>query len=111
MNTAGRLLSGLVQALDFLLLTYQWLLIARAVLSWVSPDPRNPIVAFLHAVTDPALRVIRRRLPASLRYYPLDIAFFVLFALVLFLRYGVVQALSDYALGLRLQALRPEIRG
>ena len=98
-------LVGVGAVLDFILLAYQWILIARAVVSWVSADPRNPIVNFLHAATDPATRVIRRRLPMSLRYFPLDIAFLVLFGLVIFARYFVVQSLTDYATVLRLRSL------
>jgi YggT family protein len=99
------------QVLDVVLQIYMWILIARAVLSWVNPDPRNPIVAFLGAVTDPLLRVIRRRLPMSLRYFPLDIAFLVLIGLVLFTRYFLVQSLQDYALLLRARALGMGIPG
>ena len=80
----AHVLNGLAAVLENVLLVYFWILIARAVISWVSADPRNPIVAFLHAVTDPPIRLIRRRLPANLRYFPLDIAFFVLLALVTF---------------------------
>jgi YggT family protein len=101
-------LIGLAEVLRFVLVVYQWVLIARAVISWVSPDPRNPIVRFLYQVTDPAIRVIRRRLPASLRYFPLDIAFFVLFALVIFGLYGIVPMLSGYGELLRAQALGAE---
>ncbi len=97
-------LQGLGVALYWILQLYMWVLIARAVVSWVSADPRNPIVSFLYAATEPALRVIRRRLPTSLRYFPLDIAFLVLFALVVFAQYGVVQSLVDYARVLRGQA-------
>ncbi len=74
-------------------------------ISWVSADPRNPIVRFLSQVTDPAIRVIRRWLPANLRYFPLDIAFLVLFALVIFGLYGIVPMLADYGAVLRAQAL------
>jgi YggT family protein len=42
---------------------YLWIIIARAVISWVSPDPFNPIVRFLYRATEPVLRPIRRRLP------------------------------------------------
>jgi YggT family protein len=98
-------LGGLAAVLGFVLEIYKWILIARAVISWVSADPRNPIVAFLHAVTEPALRIIRRRLPMNLRYFPLDIAFLVLFALVIFGQYFLVATLRDYAGVLRLQAL------
>jgi YggT family protein len=99
------LLIGSAAVLSFALTIYQWVLIARAVISWVNADPRNPIVSFLHQVTDPALRLIRRRLPTSLRYFPLDIAFLVLFALVIFGLYGIVPMLSDYGTLLRVQAL------
>ncbi len=98
-------LKGLADVLDLVLVVYSWILIARAVISWVSPDPRNPIVRFLHAATDPPIRFIRRLLPMSLRYLPLDMAFLVLFALVLFARFGVVQTLQDYATVLRLRSL------
>jgi YggT family protein len=103
----SHVLFGLARVLGVVLEIYWWVLIARAVISWVSADPRNPIVAFLHAVTDPPLRLIRRRLPTNLRYFPLDIAFLVLFALVVFGLYGLVPMLSDYATVLRYQNLPP----
>ena len=105
MLALASVLIGLARVLQFGLTVYQWILIAAAVISWVSPDPRNPIVRFLYQATDPAIRLIRRRLPASLRYFPLDIAFFVLFALVIFGLYGIVPMLSDYGALLRVQAL------
>ena len=105
MFVLGSVLVGFAAVLSFALTLFQWILIARAVISWVNADPRNPIVNFLHQVTDPALRVIRRRLPTNLRYFPLDIAFLVLFALVIFGLYGVVPMLSDYGTLLRVQSL------
>jgi YggT family protein len=101
----ANVLAGVGQVLYWFLWLYTWVLIARAVVSWVSADPRNPIVHFLYAATEPALRVIRRRLPTSLRYFPIDIAFLVLFGLVLFAQYGIVQSLVDYAAVLRRQAI------
>ena len=41
---------------------YVWVIIARALLSWVNPDPFNPIVRFLYRATEPVLRPVRRRL-------------------------------------------------
>jgi YggT family protein len=90
-------LRGLAKVLDLVLTVYWWILLARAVVSWVSADPRNPIVSFLHAVTDPLMRVVRRRLPSNLRYFPLDIAFLVVLALVVFGLWGIVPALLTYA--------------
>ena len=101
----ANVLAGLGWALYWFLQLYSWILIARAVLSWVSADPRNPIVSFLYAATEPPLRLIRRRLPTSLRYFPLDIAFLVLFGLVIFAQYGIVQSLVDYAMVLRREAV------
>ena len=101
----ANVLAGLGWTLYWFLQLYSWVLIARAVVSWVSADPRNPIVSFLHAATEPPLRLIRRRLPTSLRYFPLDVAFLVLFGLVIFAQYGIVQSLVDYAMVLRRQAI------
>jgi YggT family protein len=101
----ANVLAGLGWTLYWFLQLYSYVLIARAVVSWVSADPRNPIVSFLYAATEPPLRLIRRRLPTSLRYFPLDIAFLVLFGLVIFAQYGIVQSLVDYAMVLRRQAI------
>jgi YggT family protein len=56
-------LGWLVNAIHLVLGAYVWIIIIRALLSWVSPDPFNPIVRFLYRVTEPVLRPIRRRLP------------------------------------------------
>jgi YggT family protein len=101
----ANVLAGLGWTLYWFLQLYSWVLIARAVVSWVSADPRNPIVGFLYAATEPPMRFIRRRLPTSLRYFPLDIAFLVLFGLVIFAQYGIVQSLVDYAMVLRRQSI------
>lgn len=55
--------SAIADVLHMLLNLYFWIVVANAVLSWVNPDPRNPIVQFLASVTDPVLHHIRRRLP------------------------------------------------
>lgn len=101
----ANVLNGLGWVLYWFLQLYTYVLIARAVVSWVSADPRNPIVSFLYSATEPAVRVIRRRLPASLRYFPLDIAFLVLFGLVIFAQFGIAQSLLDYAGLLRREAI------
>lgn len=101
----ANVLSGLGWVLYWFLQLYMYVLIARAVVSWVSADPRNPIVRFLYSATEPAIRMIRRRLPTSLRYFPLDIAFLVLFGLVIFAQFGIAQSLVDYAGLLRREAM------
>jgi YggT family protein len=49
--------------LGWLLGLYSWVIIAAALITWVSPDPRNPIVLFLRQVTEPVLAPVRRFLP------------------------------------------------
>lgn len=53
----------LVNLLHLAITVYIWIIIIRALISWVSPDPFNPIVRFLYQVTEPVLRPIRRSLP------------------------------------------------
>ncbi len=96
----GNVLMGLGVVLQNLLWAYSIVLFATAVVSWVSADPRNPIVRFLHTATDPLLRIIRRMLPTNLRYFPIDIAFLVLLAIVLFSQFAIAQTLID--IGIRL---------
>jgi YggT family protein len=59
----GNLLSGIITIFNWLLTMYWWMVIIRAVLTWVNPDPWNPIVQFLARATEPVLAPIRRRLP------------------------------------------------
>ena len=53
----------LIGFLGWLLGLYSWVIIAAALITWVSPDPRNPIVMFLRQVTEPVLAPVRRLLP------------------------------------------------
>lgn len=101
----GNVLFGIGQVLAMVLQIYMWLLIGRAIISWVNADPRNGIVRFLRSVTDPLVERIRRRLPRNLQYYPLDIAFLVLFGLVIFAQFAVAQSLIDYGQSLRAPAM------
>ena len=55
--------SYLVEFIGWLLGLYSWVIIAAALMTWVSPDPRNPIVMFLRRVTEPVLEPVRRMLP------------------------------------------------
>lgn len=56
-------LFALAKLVEILLGVYMWIVIGRAILSWVNPDPYNPIVRFLHDVTEPVLSRIRRLIP------------------------------------------------
>lgn len=66
MNLGGALSAGVVEVLFTILSIVQWLVIIAALVSWVSPDPRNPIVQFLYRTTEPILRPFRKILPPRL---------------------------------------------
>jgi YggT family protein len=61
----GHFVRAVASLLDVVIVVYIWIIIARAVLSWVSPDPYNPLVRFVSRVTEPVLRPVRERLPIS----------------------------------------------
>ena len=57
------ILLGLGNIVHSLLTVYIWLVIIGALLSWVRPDPYNPIVQIIYRLTEPAYRAIRRMMP------------------------------------------------
>jgi len=97
------ILANLVEALaavvNMLLTLYMWIVIARAVISWVNPDPHNPIVRFLYSVTEPVLYRLRRALP--LYAGGIDFSPILVFVAILFLQRFLVQSLYDLAQSLR----------
>jgi len=89
------LIAGLAAILDYGLYIYMWLIIARALLSWVSPDPYNPIVRFLYQVTEPLLSYVRRRLPVI--FGGIDFSPILILAAIIFLQRFLVGTLQDWA--------------
>ncbi|MCI5145766.1 MAG: YggT family protein [Candidatus Electrothrix sp. AR3] len=59
----GNFILAFAKLVDMVFTAYIWIIIARAVISWVNADPYNPIVRFLIQVTDPVLDKLRRHLP------------------------------------------------
>jgi len=79
---------------------FYWLVLIRAVMSWVSPDPFNPIVQFLEKYTEPILEPIRRILPLSLKL-GIDISPIIAFLVIMFLKSFLVTTLLDLAARLK----------
>jgi YggT family protein len=96
---AGNLILALANLLHLALQAYFWIIIARAVLSWVNPDPFNPIVRFLYRVTEPVLRPIRHRLPTL--SIGIDLSPMVVILAIFFLDSFLISTLRDLALSLR----------
>jgi YggT family protein len=92
-------LIAVVSIFDILLTVYMWVIIIAALISWVNPDPYNPIVRFLHAVTEPALRPVRRLI--GFRLGVIDISPLVVLLAILFIKYFVIQSLIEFAYKLK----------
>jgi YggT family protein len=94
----GNLFHAVAFILDTILTIYMWIIIISALISWVSPDPYNPIVRFLYSVTDPVLRPIRKRIGIAMG---IDISPMILILLILFIKYFLVASLFDLAAKMR----------
>lgn len=92
-------INAVAKILDMFLSFYYWVIIARAVLSWVNPDPYNPIVQFIYRITEPVLRPIRRNLPIP--NMGIDISPIIVFIIIYFLNSFLVQSLFDIAVKLK----------
>jgi len=86
---------ALAQVLGIALWLYMWIVIARAVISWVNPDPYNPIVRFLYGATEPLLYRVRRSLP--LFAGGIDFSPLVVILAIYFLQAFLVRSLEDLA--------------
>jgi YggT family protein len=84
-NLGGAFATALLQVIFAILSVIQWLVIIAAVISWVSPDPRNPIVQFLYRTTEPILRPFRKILPPG-RTGGVDLSPILVILLILFLK-------------------------
>jgi YggT family protein len=91
MFVIGYFLIAIAKVLDFVLLFLMIAVIARAVLSWVSPDPFNPIVRFINNVTEPILYPIRTKLPVV--FGGIDLSPIIVLLGVMFFRAFLVNSL------------------
>jgi YggT family protein len=85
LNVGGALTGTVMDVVLLVLQIVQWLVIIAALVSWVSPDPRNPIVQFLYRSTEPLLRPFRRILPPR-RTGGIDFSPVLLILLIVFVR-------------------------
>ena len=99
MYIIGNFLAATAKVLDVVLVLYMWIIIIRALLSWVNPDPYNPIVQFLYNVTEPLLYRIRRAIPMS--GIGIDFAPIVVLLAIIFLQSFLVSSLAQFAMQLQ----------
>ena len=98
MIVVNNFMMAIAQMIDFVLTAYMWIIIGRAVISWVNADPHNPIVNFLYEATEPVLSRIRRFLPVS--FGGIDFSPMILIIVIMFLQSFVVQTLKQVAMGM-----------
>ena len=96
MFVIGNFLAAIAKILDIALTLYMWIIIARAVVSWVNPDPYNPIIRFLNTVTEPVLYQIRRRLPIS--FGGIDFSPILVLLIIVFIQRFLVTSLAEMAI-------------
>jgi YggT family protein len=92
MPIIGYFLIALARIIEVVLTLYMWIVIAGAVLSWVHPDPYNPIVRFIHNVTEPVLYRIRRSLPVS--FSGIDFSPMVVIFAIMFLKWWITPSIE-----------------
>jgi YggT family protein len=95
MFVLNNLIIALAKVIDIVLTIYMWIIVFRALISWVNPDPYNQIVVFLYRVTEPVLGPIRRRLPMS--NIGIDFSPIIVILLIIFLQYFLVQTMIQMA--------------
>ena len=96
----SNLLIAVGNVLNVLLTIAYWLILIRALISWVNPDPYNPIVQFLYKTTEPILYPIRKILPPALGF-GIDISPIIVFLAIMFLRSFLVNTILDLAIRLK----------
>ena len=92
----GNFIRALAEVINIGFTLFMWIVIAHAVLSWVRPDPYNPIVRFINQVTEPLLYQIRRRVPTV--FGGMDFAPIIVLMGVVFLKIFIVDSLLRLAM-------------
>jgi YggT family protein len=95
----GNIILGIASVLDVVLGIYKWIIIIRALISWVNPDPYNPIVQALTRLTEPVLRPIRKLAPPYKT--GVDLSPLIAILIILFLEYALVANLKQFGYRLR----------
>ncbi|MDV2502530.1 MAG: YggT family protein [bacterium] len=99
MFVLGNFLQAVALVLNWVLWAYMWIVIGAVIISWVSPDPYNPIVRFLHQATEPVFYRVRRYLPMS--GMGLDFAPLIVLLAIYFVKAFLVRSMVDLAVRLR----------
>ncbi len=87
-------ISSVTHILDILLNLFFWLVVFRALISWVNADPANAVVQFLYKTTEPVLAQVRKRLPLNFQL-GIDISPVIVVLAIIFLKSFLIKSLFD----------------
>ncbi|MBW2560682.1 MAG: YggT family protein [Deltaproteobacteria bacterium] len=99
MFVVGNFIEAIVRIIDMGLTLYMWLIIIRAIISWVNPDPYNPIIRFLYSVTEPVLYQVRRLIP--MKGIGIDFSPIIVILVIVFLQSFLVRTMLQIAVNFR----------
>ena len=99
MFVLGNFIAAVARIIDIALSLYMWIIVIRAVLSWVNPDPYNPIVRLLYQVTEPVMAFVRRRIP--LHGMGIDFSPMIILLAIVFLQSFLVPTLTEFSYSFR----------
>jgi len=97
MNALGYLLLTLARLCNMLITIYTFVVAAAVIISWVNPDPHNPIVRILRQLTEPAFALARRVLPRALWRSGIDFSPILVFFILILIDTVIVNLLFDAA--------------
>ena len=97
MGFFGNIIHGIAWVINSALTLYFWIVIASAVLSFVNPDPYNPIVRFIRNVTEPAYAYVRKYIPFVF-IGGFDLSPIIIIFAIQFCRFAVVRNLELLAM-------------
>jgi YggT family protein len=99
MFVLGNFIAAVARIIDIALTICTWIIVIRAVLSWVNPDPYNPIVRMLYRVTEPVMEPVRRWIPW--KGLGIDLSPVIILLAIVFLQSFLVPSLMQFAYSLR----------
>jgi YggT family protein len=99
MFVLGNFIVAVAKIIHVVLSIYMWVIIARALISWVNPDPYNQIVQFLYRVTEPVLAPVRRRLPFG--RMGVDVSPIIVILAIYFLDEFLIKSMIELAVTLK----------
>ncbi|MBW2675330.1 MAG: YggT family protein [Deltaproteobacteria bacterium] len=99
MFVVGNFIEAIARIIDMGLTLYMWLIIIRAIISWINPDPYNPIIRFLYSVTEPVLYQVRRLIP--MKGIGIDFSPIIVILVIVFLQSFLVRTMLQIAVNFR----------